>query len=81
MRGIIYKATFPSGKAYIGQTTKSLGKRKRQHVRKALSGSPFPFHAAIRKYGAENVKWEIIARAAKTRAINLSTKQKEQEND
>ena len=68
--GIIYKATFPSGKGYSGQTIKTLRRRRNQHERDARGGSETPFHRAIRKYGAENIKWEIIARADNLAELN-----------
>ena len=70
--GIIYIAIFLSGKSYIGQTIKSLAARKRQHESDARRGSPLPFHAAIRKYGAENISWKIIARADNIAALNAA---------
>lgn len=59
---LIYKATFPNGKSYIGLTRKSLEIRKSQH-RKFIShkkSKRLIFYIAIRKYGWENVKWEIL---------------------
>jgi group I intron endonuclease len=60
INGVVYKATSPSGKKYIGITITSLKERIRLHVKEANRGSHFPFHTAIRKYGAENICWEII---------------------
>ena len=72
IRGIIYKAELPSGKAYIGQTINSFTKRKANHKWDARCGSSYPFHRAIRKYGAENIKWKIIARADNIAALNAA---------
>ena len=62
--GIIYKATFSNGKSYIGQTTKELEQRKKGHLqtskRKKDRGYVYPFYCAIRKYGWEDLTWEII---------------------
>ncbi len=60
INGLVYKATSPSGKIYIGITITSLKERKRLHVKEANSGSRLPFYAAIRKYGADKILWEII---------------------
>ena len=64
MVGIIYLLTFPNNKVYVGQTTKTLEKRFRQHIKAAydFSGSnPFtPIKNAIREYGVLNIKKEII---------------------
>ena len=58
---LIYKASFPNGKVYIGQTTQTLENRKYQHKRDAIDlNRKSPFFFAIRKYGWENVEWEII---------------------
>lgn len=58
--GIIYKLTSPSGKSYIGQTTRSFSVRFAQHKREAELGSECPIHRAIRKYGIENFTSEIL---------------------
>jgi group I intron endonuclease len=57
-KGIIYKLTSPSGKSYIGQTTKTLDERFEQHSK---SKACVLIHRAIQKYGLENIKKEIIA--------------------
>ncbi|MGL5964449.1 MAG: GIY-YIG nuclease family protein [Fusobacteriaceae bacterium] len=59
MQGIIYKATFPNGKVYIGQTTSSIEDRKIQHVSDCHKGSKNKFHTAMRGYGIKNVVFEI----------------------
>lgn len=59
--GIIYKCTnLINGKIYIGQTIKCLEHRKGLHEITADKNRGFYFHRAIRKYGKENFKWEII---------------------
>lgn len=64
INGLVYRATSPNGKIYIGITVTSLKERKRRHMRDTNSGSRLPFHAAIRKYGADNILWEILDTAA-----------------
>jgi len=49
-----------NGKVYIGYTHKSLHKRTIEHKCLAKKGSNFLFHKAIRKYGFEFFKWEVI---------------------
>lgn len=56
---VIYMATAPSGKKYIGKTIKSFKRRKSAHIYEANLGYDRPFHRAIRKYG-EDIKWEIL---------------------
>lgn len=63
VRGIVYKATSPSGKVYVGITVTPLKERKRTHLRSVKNGSNLPIHNAIRKYKMKNIKWEIIDRA------------------
>ncbi len=62
--GIIYKATSPSGKVYIGQTIQTLDKRKSGHFYCAFdenrTGYNTKFYRAIRKYGKENFIWVIV---------------------
>ena len=58
---IIYKATnLINGKVYIGQTINVLKKRKINHLARANKGSEFYFHNAIRKYGFDNFRWQVI---------------------
>jgi group I intron endonuclease len=57
--GLIYKATSPSGKVYVGQTTQILEKRKKEHL-KFSKITNTKLYIAMRKHGFENFKWEII---------------------
>lgn len=58
--GIIYCATTPSGKQYVGQTVQALAARRAQHYSDARRGKETPLARALRKYGAA-VEWEVIA--------------------
>lgn len=60
---IVYQATNAlNGHRYIGFTTKGMPVRERQHLKDAKHPKKgFRFHAAIRKYGAENFKFEVLA--------------------
>ena len=57
--GIIYMATSPSGKSYIGQTIQKLKYRINRHYKDANSYS-FAFARAIIKYGKNNWQWNIL---------------------
>lgn len=57
---IIYKASFPNGKSYIGVTCRSLSKRKVEHISKVRSGSKLYFHNALRLH-KDAVIWEVLA--------------------
>lgn len=59
MFGLIYKATAPNGKVYIGKTTRTLEKRKHQHQKDALFYD-MKMSRAVRKYGVDRFRWEII---------------------
>lgn len=61
--GYIYKYTSPSGKSYIGQTTRSLRERA-GHNGKLYKGS-YEFYRAIKKYGFYNFEVEILAEVPK----------------
>ena len=56
--GIIYKATL-NGKSYIGMTVQKFDKRRAAHLR---SKGDAHFQRAIRKHGAHNVEWRVIAK-------------------
>lgn len=59
--GIVYKVTNQlNNHAYIGQTTMELKTRKSGHLSCAKLKPESYFHRAIRKYGSENFKWEVI---------------------
>lgn len=64
MKGIVYKATAPNGKSYIGITITNLEERIRCHLKAVMKGSKFPFHSAIRKYGKDKIRWELIDKAS-----------------
>lgn len=58
---IIYKITNDiNGKVYVGQTIRPLDIRWKAHSYRALSGSPYAIHSAIRKYGIEHFHIEQI---------------------
>lgn len=57
--GIIYKATRPNGKCYVGQTIESLETRKRNH-KSSSKIHGFKFANAIKKYGIDGFNWEVI---------------------
>lgn len=61
---LIYKATFPNQKSYIGKTTKLFERRKKEHLKDSSSKREcfknIIFYKAIRKYGWDNIKWEIL---------------------
>lgn len=56
----LYLITSPSGKQYVGITTRSVSRRMNGHRTSARGGSPYPLHAAIRKYGFNRMKIEIL---------------------
>lgn len=63
MVGYIYKITNDiNQKIYIGQTTKTLEQRLKGHISDAIHGTDVnrPLLNAIRKYGAEHFKIELI---------------------
>jgi len=72
--GVIYKATNKiNGKSYIGQTVKSLEKRKNKHINDAKNNRyNMYFHKAIRKYGKEDFIWEIVAECNSLEELNMT---------
>uniref|UniRef100_A0AB39C730 GIY-YIG nuclease family protein n=1 Tax=Bacillus phage KoopaTroopa TaxID=3234046 RepID=A0AB39C730_9CAUD len=69
---IIYKVTnVVNGKIYIGQTVQELWARKSGHKSHALTElKDNIFSRAIRKYGWDNFKWEIIDNANNKEELN-----------
>lgn len=61
LKGYIYKYTYPNGKVYIGQTATSVEKRWQEHVSNSRKlHSKMVCDAAIKKYGKENIKIEVL---------------------
>jgi hypothetical protein len=67
--GIIYKATGPGGRVYIGQTMRRLEDRKNQHIRQS-SRPGNGFHIALREHGPDSFTWEEIDRAGTRQELN-----------
>lgn len=57
---IVYVATGPTGKQYVGQTIQTLGKRKTEHESTARLFRSIYFHRALRKHGRKNFTWDIL---------------------
>jgi group I intron endonuclease len=75
--GVIYLATNSvNGKVYVGQTRQRFNDRKIDHRNKAAKHrSRSSFHAAIRKYGFESFKWEILAHALSREDLDVFERQ------
>lgn len=59
--GCVYKAmNIVNGKWYIGKTVRNLKYRSKAHLYYADTGGGYAFHNALRKYGSENFKWEVL---------------------
>jgi group I intron endonuclease len=58
--GCLYRLTSPSGKAYIGITSKTADERWSVHQMRVREGRSQAIQKAIRKYGAENFKVETL---------------------
>jgi len=57
--GVIYCAILPSGKKYYGLSS-NFEKRKEKHKKDYKKIRKNYFYTAIRKYGFENIKWDIV---------------------
>lgn len=68
---IIYKVTNKiNGKIYIGQTHLSLAKRKWLHNKSASDNINTVFYKALRKYGIDNFRWEILCYCKEDKDLN-----------
>jgi len=69
---IIYKATnIKNNKSYVGQTMISLDIRRSQHNHVAMkTKAKTAIHRAIRKYGIENFKWNILRECNTVNELN-----------
>lgn len=69
---IVYKLTAPNGRAYVGVTKRSMDVRWLNHVRDASAGSLLPLHGAIRKYGAESFRREILTECVDAQELRVA---------
>ncbi|MGI9296594.1 MAG: GIY-YIG nuclease family protein [Gammaproteobacteria bacterium] len=72
---IIYRAIAPNGKSYIGQTVRTLQQRRQDHESASRHVSKInigcrAFYAALRKYGAENFRWNVLCHARNMDELN-----------
>ena len=70
---IVYKAKFPNGKIYIGKAN-NLEKRIKTHLSQFKHGKT-KFSRACKKYGFENIKWEIVFESDNLEIINNKEKE------
>jgi group I intron endonuclease len=64
----IYKVTnTQNSKAYIGKTKNGVAKRMKDHRGNTRKGSQLVFHQAIRKYGFESFKVEVLEETTEDR--------------
>lgn len=69
---IIYSATCKkNNKIYIGQTSRQLNERKREHELSAFNGHGFLFSKAIAKHGKDNFVWTILEECPQEEADEL----------
>lgn len=68
----IYKFThIESGKSYVGQTIQDPNVRRLEHISGSrYSKKTYHFHNALKKYGVENFKFEVIAEADSLEELN-----------
>ena len=61
-RYTVYQILFPNGKKYIGCTSATLLKRINDHISAMESGLNYKIYNAIRKYGVNNLKFEVLGK-------------------
>ena len=68
----IYKFThIESGRVYIGQTIQQPNQRRLEHISASrYSDKTYHFHNALKKYGIESFKFEIVAEAKDLKELN-----------
>jgi group I intron endonuclease len=69
---VIYKFThIETGRCYIGQTIQDPNRRRLEHICDSMhSPQTYHFHNALKKYGIESFKFEVIARASDLEELN-----------
>jgi len=61
--GCVYRFISPSNKSYIGKTISTFNERYKTHIYAFKAGNKTIFYDAVKKYGFENFKTEILAEA------------------
>lgn len=61
-RYTVYQILFPNGKKYIGCTSGTILKRFNDHISAMESGLNYKLYNAMRKYGVNNLKIEILGK-------------------
>ena len=61
--GFIYCISFPNGKKYIGQTTKLVEERIKEHIIVSKTDAQYLLSKAIRKYGEISIEYKSIDNA------------------
>jgi hypothetical protein len=69
--GFIYCITFPNGKKYIGQTTKEIEERIKEHICVSRRDAQYVLSKAIRKYGENTIIYEPIDIAHDRDELNM----------
>jgi group I intron endonuclease len=69
----IYKFTYiPTNRCYIGQTIQNPNQRRLEHIADSkYTTKEYHFHNALRKYGIDSFKFEVIATASTLEELNL----------
>lgn len=49
-----------NNKIYVGATTDGAGVRWNRHIQKAIAGSNYPFHQAIREFGKDSFRLDVL---------------------
>lgn len=57
---IVYLLTSPSGKKYVGITSRTLEARWKGHCANARRGSKLALHKAVRRYGEDAFKLDVL---------------------
>lgn len=63
-----------SGKVYVGKTRQTMRRRWMQHLAAVRLGSPFLFHSAIRKHGAEAFDHQVLEQVRSEESGNEAEK-------
>ena len=77
--GIIYKATSPGGKIYVGQTILTLAEKQKFLEKLILLNAsskkhPYPFYIALLEYGFDTFTWNVIDTAENRKELNRKNK-------
>lgn len=60
-----------NGKSYVGKTSTTLLRRRKEHFVHARKGSSYLFHCALREFGFQSFTWSVVLESQNLEELKL----------